>query len=134
MSQLLSLQRESTLDQPQAIRFSLPTRHVYVELFMSRNPHMTTHLWYWCTPNFFRLLEETYSDPEIKIYHDHFIIIILFWGLYKLSLIKKEYIIAYLTLHITTSPLSFALKYYHASKYCLFFFLNLQVMPSNLGW
>ncbi len=72
---------------------------------------------------FLRLLEETYSDPEIKIKHDHFIIIILFWGLYKSSLIKKEYIIAYLTLHITTSPLSFALKYYHASKYCLFFFL-----------
>ncbi len=123
VSQLLSLQRESTLDQPQAIRVSLPTRHVYVELFMSRNPHMTTHLWYWCTPNFFKTPWRNLFWPEIKIKHHNFIIIILFWGLYKSSLIKKEYIIAYLTLHITTSPLSFALKYYHASKYCLFFLL-----------
>lgn len=66
-----------------------------------------------------KLIQTPNSSPSWfkKRNNENSIIIILFWGLYKASLIKKnEYIIVYLTLRITTSPLSFALKYYHASK------------------
>lgn len=46
MSSGQCLSRERTLDQPQTIctlLFTVLTAYVYVELFISRNPQMTSH-------------------------------------------------------------------------------------------
>lgn len=136
VSAALPTKRINTGSTPNNMYTSL---YICVELFTSRNPHMTTHL---CIdapqtfldslkklilmltfpPSWFKNKKKKNEKQSSSFSFEDYI---------KHVLLKNEYIIVYLTHRITTSPLSFALKYYHASN--IVFFLHLHVMPSNLS-